>query len=126
MEEIFCSYYDEEMEHDVPLQPNLTEAISFFKNFVWENNNKDSTMKMLIFQTSGGYDASLFISSLNKNKWEVGATVSTRRRFLGPFFKRVTFESFIDKTEVEAIELISSFYQKTSTEFIALLKNNKY
>ncbi|MFT4907912.1 MAG: hypothetical protein ACI978_001998 [Oleispira sp.] len=50
MEEIFCSYYDEEMEHDVPLQPNLTEAISFFKNFVWENNNKDSTMKMLIFK----------------------------------------------------------------------------
>lgn len=126
MEDVFCSYYDEEMEQDVPMQPNLAEVILFFRGFVWQNKNKDSTMKMLILQTAGGDDASLFISSLEKNKWEVGAMASTKRRFLGPFFKRVTSESFVDKTEAEIIELITFFYQKTLSEFITLLKNNEH
>ena len=124
MEEIFCSYYDEEIEQDVPLQPDLAEAISFFKNFIWENKNEESTMKMLILQATGSDEASLFISSINKGKWEIGATASTRRRFFGPFFKRVTSKSFIDKTETETIELISIFYQKTLADFIALLQKN--
>ena len=28
MEEIFCSYYDEEIEQDVPLQPDLADTES--------------------------------------------------------------------------------------------------
>jgi len=124
MENVFCSYYDEEIDQDVPLQPNLAEAISFFKGFIWENKNESSTMKMLILQVSGADDASLFISSTIKGKCEIGATASTRRRFFGPFFKRVTSESFIDKTEAEIIEFISFFYQKTLAEFITLLSNN--
>ncbi|AZG73017.1 hypothetical protein [Shewanella livingstonensis] len=124
MEGIFCSYYDEEIDQDVPLQPDLAEAISFFKGFIWENQNEESTMKMLILQATGSDEASLFISSLNKGKWEIGATASTRRRFLGPFFKRVTSESFIDNTERETLEFISFFYQKTLADFIALLEKN--
>lgn len=124
MKEIFCSYYDEEIEQDVPVQPDLAEAILFFKDFIWENQNEESTMKMLILQATGSEEASLFISSINKGKWQIGATASTRRRFLGPFFKRVTYESFIDKTETETIEFISIFYQKTLADFIALLQKN--
>lgn len=125
MDGIFCGYYDEEMEQDVPLQPNLTEAISFFKNFIWENKNNESTMKVLLLQVPEADDTSLQISSLEKNKWCVSAKVSNRRRFLGPFFKRETFKIFIDKNELETEKLIRLFYKSTLSEFTELLKNNE-
>jgi|TARA_B100000446_G_scaffold77867_1_gene73876 hypothetical protein len=37
MENVFCGYYDEETEQDVPLQPNISEAITFFKKFIFSS-----------------------------------------------------------------------------------------
>ncbi|CAM4269813.1 hypothetical protein [Pseudoalteromonas ostreae] len=125
MKGIYCGYYDEEMEQDVPLQPSLTEAVSFFKSFIWENKSEESSMKVIILQIPDMDDASLQISTLEENKWCISAHVSNRRRFLGPFFKRNTFKIFIDKNELETIEIITSFYQNTLEEFTALLKSSK-
>ena len=64
MKGIYCGYYDEEMEQDVPLQPSLTEAISFFKSFIWENESAESSMKVIILQIPDMDDDSLQISTL--------------------------------------------------------------
>jgi len=122
MQGIFCGYYDEEIEQDVPLQPSLNEAILFFRNFKWENEREESTMKILMFQVPDKGDASLHLSSLEKDKWCISARVFNRRKFLGPFFKRDTFNLFIDKNAIDTEELIRLFYQKTLPELTALLE----
>jgi len=122
MQGVFCGYYDEEMEQDVPLQPSLNEAILFFRNFKWENERAESTMKILMFQAPDKGDASLHLSSLEKDKWCISARVFNRRKFLGPFFKRDTFNLFIDKNAIDTEELIRLFYQKTLPELTALLE----
>lgn len=124
MEGIFCGYYDEEMEQDVPLQPTLDEAVLFFKKFHWENQQKASAMKILMFQIPDANEAFMHLSCLEKNKWCISANVSHPRRFLGPFFKRDTFHIFIDKNALETEELIRLFYQNTVSEFTILLKNS--
>lgn len=125
MDGIFCGYFDEEMEHDVPLQPNLAEAISLFKSFDWKNKKLESAMKVLIFQIPDADDASLQISSLENNKWCVSAKVSNRRRFFGPFFKRDIFRIFIDFNKLATENLIRQFYQSSLSEFTALLKSGE-
>ena len=125
MENIFCGYYDEETEQDVPLQPNISEAITFFKSFIWENENSESAMKILFFQALGDNEASLQISCLEKSLWCISTSVSIRRRFLGPFFKRNTFKIFIDKNEDETENIIRLFYDSSPHKFAAFLKNSK-
>jgi len=125
MQGVFCGYYDEEMEQDVPLQPSLNEAILFFRNFKWENERAESTMKILMFQAPNKGDASLHLSSLEKDKWCVSARVFNRRKFLGPFFKRDAFNLFIDKNAIETEELIRLFYQKSLPELTALIEANE-
>ena len=125
MENIFCGYYDEETEQDVPLQPNISEAITFFKSFTWENENSESAMKILFFQALGDNEASLQISCLEKSLWCISTSVSIRRRFLGPFFKRNTFKIFIDKNEDETESIIRLFYDSSPHKFAAFLKNSK-
>ena len=125
MENIFCGYYDEETEQDVPLQPNISEAITFFKSFIWENGNSESAMKILFFQALGDNEASLQISCLEKSLWCISTSVSIRRRFLGPFFKRNTFKIFIDKNEDETENIIRLFYDSSPHKFAAFLKNSK-
>ena len=125
MENIFCGYYDEEAEQDVPLQPNISEAITFFKGFIWGNESSESAMKILFFQALGDNEASLQISCLEKKLWCISASASIRRRFLGPFFKRSTFKIFIDKNEDETENIIRLFYDSSPHEFAAFLKNSK-
>ncbi|MEL0603448.1 hypothetical protein [Pseudoalteromonas undina] len=125
MENIFCGYYDEEAEQDVPLQPNISEAITFFKGFIWGNESSESAMKILFFQSLGDNEASLQISCLEKKFWCISASASIRRRFLGPFFKRSTFKIFIDKNEDETENIIRLFYDSSPHEFAAFLKNSK-
>lgn len=125
MENVFCGYYDEETEQDVPLQPNISEAITFFNNFIWENENSESAMKILFFQALGDNEASLQISCLEKSLWCISTSVSIRRRFLGPFFKRNTFKIFIDKNENETENIIRLFYDSSPHKFAAFLKNSK-
>ena len=125
MENIFCGYYDEEAEQDVPLQPNISEAITFFKGFIWGNESSESAMKILFFQSLGDNEASLQISCLEKSLWCISTSVSIRRRFLGPFFKRNTFKIFIDKNEDETENIIRLFYDSSPHEFAAFLKNSK-
>jgi len=122
MQGVFCGYYDEEMEQDVPLQPSLNEAILFFRNFKWENERAESTMKILMFQAPDKGDASLHLSSLEKDKWCVSAQVFNRRKFLGAFLKRDTFNLFIDQNTIETEELIRLFYQNSLSEFTAFLE----
>ena len=124
MNGIFCGYYDQEMEQDVPLQPTLNEALHFFRNFQWENKQPTSMMKMLMLQIPELDDTSLQISSLEKDKWIISAKVSQRRRFLGPFFKQDVFSLFMDKNALETENLIRDFYQHSLSEFIQLLKDN--
>ena len=125
MENIFCGYYDEETEQDVPLQPNISEATTFFKSFIWENENSESAMKILFFQALGDNEASLQISCLEKSLWCISTSVSIRRRFLGPFVKRNTFKIFIDKNEDETENIIRLFYDSSPHKFAAYLKNSK-
>ena len=125
MENIFCGYYDEETEQDVPLQPNISEATTFFKSFIWENENSESAMKILFFQALGDNEASLQISWLEKSLWCISTSVSIRRRFLGSFFKRNTFKIFIDKNEDETENIIRLFYDSSPHKFAAFLKNSK-
>lgn len=122
MDQIYCCYYDEEMEQDVPLQPNADEAILFFKNFIWENEDIASTMKTLSFQAPEDEQASLLINSLEKNKWCIYAQVSIKRRFLGPFFKRNISKIFIDEDELETEKIIRLFYENTPDEFTKFLQ----
>jgi hypothetical protein len=102
---VFCGYLDEEMDQDVPLTPTLAEAISFFRNFIWENEKSESSMKILSFTILD--EAYLQISTLTENLWCVTASVSTRRRFLGPFFKRESFRIFLDINASETENIIS-------------------
>ncbi|MEL0647060.1 hypothetical protein V6248_06465 [Pseudoalteromonas agarivorans] len=125
MENIFCGYYDEEMEQDVPLQPNISEAITFFKDFIWENKNSESAMKILFLQALGDNEASLQISCLEKKLWCISTSVSIRRRFLGPFLKRNTFKVFIDKNEGETENIIRKFYESSPDEFVEFLKSSE-
>ncbi|UJF21656.1 hypothetical protein [Shewanella sp. OMA3-2] len=122
MDGIFCGYYDEEIDQDVPMQPTLDEALLLFKKFHWENEKTQSAMKVLMLQIPD--DASMHVSCLEKNKWCITANVSNRRRFFGPFFKRDTFHIFIDKNAIETEELIRLFYRNTLSEFTDLLKSS--
>ena len=121
---VFCGYLDEEMEQDVPLTPTLEEAISFFQNFIWENKNEESSMKMLNFAISN--NAYLNISSFIENSWCVTASISTRRRFLGPFFKRQSFRIFLDINASEIEDIIRLFYQDSLDELDKILQMRDY
>ncbi len=121
---VFCGYLDEEIEQDVPLNPTLAEAISFFHSFIWENEKSESSMKMLNFIIPD--KAYLNISSLIEDSWCVTASVSTRRRFLGPFFKRESFRIFLDINATETENLMRLFYQDDLNELDELLKIRDY
>jgi hypothetical protein len=121
---VFCGYLDEEMDQDVPLTPTLTEAISFFRNFIWENEKPESSMKILSFTILD--EAYLQISTLTENLWCVTASVSTRRRFLGPFFKRESFRIFLDINASETENIIRLLYQDCLNELNELLKIRDY
>lgn len=121
---VFCGYLDEEMDQDVPLTPTLAEAISFFRNFIWENEKLESSMKILSFTILD--EAYLQISTLTENLWCVTASVSTRRRFLGPFFKRESFRIFLDINASETEKIIRLLYQDSLDELNELLKIRDY
>ncbi|MFT4908404.1 MAG: hypothetical protein ACI978_002495 [Oleispira sp.] len=121
---VFCGYLDEEMDQDVPLTPTLAEAISFFRNFIWENEKSESSMKILSFTILD--EAYLQISTLTENLWCVTASVSTRRRFLGPFFKRESFRIFLDINASETENIIRLLYQDNLNELNELLKIRDY
>ena len=121
---VFCGYLDEEMDQDVPLTPTLAEAISFFRNFIWENEKSESSMKILSFTILD--EAYLQISTLTENLWCVTASVSTRRRFLGPFFKRESFRIFLDINASETENIIRLLYQDSLNELNELLKIRDY
>ncbi|MFT4764539.1 MAG: hypothetical protein ACI9OH_001634 [Oleispira sp.] len=121
---VFCGYLDEEMDQDVPLTPTLAEAISFFRNFIWENEKSESSMKILSFTILD--EAYLQISTLTENLWCVTASVSTRRRFLGPFFKRESFRIFLDINASETENIIRLLYQDSLDELNELLKIRDY
>lgn len=124
MEGIFCSYYDEEAEQNIPIKPTLDEAVSLFRSFQWENYKEDSSSKLLIFQSHKFDEASLSISSFDEGAWCISAATSKRRRFFGPFFKVNTFGIFIDKTSVEVENILRLFYENSVSEFSALLKSS--
>lgn len=121
---VFCGYLDEEMDQDVPLTPTLAEAISFFRNFIWENEKSESSMKILSFTILD--EAYLQISTLTENLWCVTASVSTRRRFLGPFFKRESFRIFLDINASETENIMHLLYQDSLDELNKLLKIRDY
>jgi hypothetical protein len=121
---VFCGYLDEEMDQDVPLTPTLAEAISFFRNFIWENEKSESSMKILSFTILD--EAYLQISTLTENLWCVTASVSTRRRFLGPFFKRESFRIFLDINASETEDIIRLLYQDSLDELDEMLKIRDY
>ncbi|MBY6210603.1 hypothetical protein KUV95_03500 [Microbulbifer agarilyticus] len=123
MKRIFCAYYDEESEQDVPLQPTLNEAVSLFRRFNWENFKEESTLKSLVFQAQTSETSSLSISRVDESNWCVSASASNRRRFLGPFFKQHEFSLFLDKGADEVEELLRIFYQSTVFEFYTYLKS---
>ncbi|GAB1621135.1 hypothetical protein AAOGI_11850 [Agarivorans albus] len=124
MNTVYCMYYDEELDQDVPLQPTLKEAIAFFKSFKWENMNEDSAMKILSLRIIGGEESSLIISQLEKDSWEVSAHSKRRRAYCGPFFKRESQELFFDISKQEVERLITALYQLSIPEFSALLTEN--
>jgi hypothetical protein len=121
---VFCGYLDEEMDQDVPLTPTLAEAISFFRNFIWENEKSESSMKILSFTILD--EAYLQISTLTENLWCVTASVSNRRRFLGPFFKRESFRIFLDINASETEDIIRLLYQDSLDELDEMLKIRDY
>jgi hypothetical protein len=112
------------MDQDVPLTPTLAEAISFFRNFIWENEKSESSMKILSFTILD--EAYLQISTLTENLWCVTASVSTRRRFLGPFFKRESFRIFLDINASETENIIRLLYQDSLNELNEVLKIRDY
>ena len=121
---IFCGYFDEEMDQDVPLTPTLVEATSFFRNFIWKNEKTESSMKILSFTIlNEGY---LQISKLTENSWCLTASVSTRRRFFGPFFKRESFRIFLDINASETENIIRLLYQDSLDELNEMLKIRDY
>jgi hypothetical protein len=122
MDGIYCGYYDEELDQDVPVQPTLDEALLLFNKFHWKNESKESAMKALMFQIPD--EAFMIITNLEKNMWHVSASVSNRRRFLGPYFKKKTFRIFLDTNAIDTEELLRLFYKSTLSEFTDLLKNN--
>ncbi|MBL4797931.1 MAG: hypothetical protein JKY50_11000 [Oleispira sp.] len=126
MDDIYCLFFDEEIDQDLPSQPeNSEEAISIFRKFQWQNKHAESTMKLLIFKSSDGSDPSVFISCLTKDKWCVDTSILKRRQYLGPFFRKTIFRTFIDLGKSEVEELLRSFYGSSPGEFIALLERNE-
>jgi hypothetical protein len=121
---VFCGYLDEDIDQDVPLTPTLAEAISFFRNFIWENEKSESSMKILSFTILN--ESYLQISTLIENLWCITASVSTRRRFFGPFFKRESFRIFIDINASETENIIRLLYQDSLDELDELLKIRDY
>lgn len=127
MDRIFCTYHDEETEQDLGCQePDLDEAIAAFRSFCWENVKPASSMKLLIFQTYGKEEASIWISApLETRRWDVMASANVRRRFLGPFFKRKTRRLFADSGAAEVENLINILFTYSLAEYVAFLDGNE-
>jgi len=126
MDDVYCLFFDEEIDQDMPLQPeSAEEVVSVFRNFQWQSKSAESAMKLLVFKSSDASDPSLFISCLEKNKWCVDTSILKRRPYLGPFFKKTIFRTFIDLSKSDTEELLRIFYASSVGEFTALLENNE-
>jgi hypothetical protein len=121
MEGICCGYYDEELDQDIPFEPDKDEAIAAFRCFSWKNIKPSSKMKLLMFQTPGREQASLLVSSLEKDRWDVSASAYMCRRFLGPFFKKKKFRLFVDLCASEVEDLIEILFSYSLVEYAAFL-----
>ncbi|WP_043319359.1 hypothetical protein [Microbulbifer sp. HZ11] len=121
---VYCGYYDEEAEQNIPAKPTMEEAICLYKSFQWENKEEESSQKLLIFQTGEFNESSLSISKFDEGAWCISASTSRRRRFFGPFFKINTFRVFIDKNVAEVERILRLFYESSTSEFAEFLKSN--
>ncbi len=126
MDDIFCLYFDEEIDQGIPSQPeNIDEAIASFRKFNWQNEKAESAMKMLVFKSTDASEPAIFISSLTKDKWCVDTSILKRRPYLGPFFKKNIFRTFIDISRADTEKVLRELYTCSVSEFTALLERNE-
>jgi hypothetical protein len=126
MNDVFCMFYDDELEQDVPLEPaNIAQAVAVFTKFLWKNEQAESVMKMLIYKTTDACDPTLFISCLEEGMWCLDISLYQRRRFLGPFFRKNIHRSFMDLNKVESEKLIHAFCTLPASQLTILLEKNE-
>jgi len=126
MNDVFCMFYDDELDQDVPLElANIVEAISAFTQFKWKNEQAESAMKLLIYRTTDDADPSLFISCLEPGMWCLDISLYQRRRYLGPFFKKNIYRGFMDLSQAESEKLIRLFCTAKVPELTAFLEKNE-
>jgi len=126
MNDVFCMFYDDELDQDVPFEPaNIVEAISAFTQFKWKNEQEESAMKLLIYRTTDDADPSLFISCLEQGMWCLDISLYQRRRYLGPFFKKNIYRGFMDLSQIESEKLIRLFCTAKVPELTAFLEKNE-
>ncbi|RKF20272.1 hypothetical protein DBZ36_07470 [Alginatibacterium sediminis] len=121
MDDIYCAYFDEEIDQDVPSQPTLDEALNLLHSFNWSKANSESAMKALMFQFGSTDNVLLSISKPQTELWICSMTVVKRRAFCGPFFRRKHYSVLIDITSAEVEEIVRLIYTtnlQTITEFV--------
>jgi hypothetical protein len=126
MNDVFCMFYDDELDQDVPLEPaNIAEAVAVFTKFNWKNEQAESVMKLLIYRSTDVGDPSLFISCLEEGMWCLDISLYQRRRYLGPFFKKNIHRSFMDLSQHESETLIRLFCTAPVPELTTFLEKNE-
>lgn len=115
MDNIYCGYFDEELDQVVPIQPTVNEAVDAFRNFIWKNEKAESHPKMLIFSLHPD-KTGMQILVCEGETWFVSALAATKRPYFGTFFKKETFHVFTDQTKTQTEEIIRLFYSSKSVD----------
>lgn len=123
MNVIYCAYLDQEGEQDVAPQPDLSEAITIFRTFNWQNEQPDSAVKLLIFRGVNDETPFCTLFTFFDHRWSAHISIRQRRRFLGPLFKRSRFCALDELDAAEVESFLTLLFTTESEDFMQKLKS---
>ena len=126
MENIWCMYHDDTGDQDMTIEPTLDEALANFERFDWGNGEVGIGIKVLYFGIPNDSEPSIMITNNPlEPTWCVTTSMRIRRRFCGPFFKKIVTKTLMDIDRQAVNAVIRRFYEDTGEAYLHWLQEGE-